>query len=50
MKRKAKDTLTAIEMNKGEVEEFELRSGETILLDPWILFRQMYEDGRVGGR
>jgi len=38
MRRVAKDTLTAIEMNRGEVEEFELTSGRVIrieLLDVW---------------
>ncbi|MEI6422444.1 MAG: hypothetical protein WCP55_09515 [Lentisphaerota bacterium] len=33
MKRKAKDTLTAVEMNRGEIEEFELVSGETVRVE-----------------
>ena len=33
MKRKAKDTLTAIEMNLGETEEFELVNGKVVRLE-----------------
>lgn len=33
MKRRAKDTLTAIEMNRGEVEEFELLSGDVARIE-----------------
>jgi len=33
MKRNAKDTLTAIEMNRGEVEEFELKSGRVVRIE-----------------
>lgn len=33
MKRRAKDTLTAIEMNHGEVEEFELLSGDVARIE-----------------
>lgn len=33
MKRKAKDTLTAVEMNRGEIEEFELVSGEIVRIE-----------------
>lgn len=33
MKRKAKDTLTAVEMNQGEIEEFELVSGEIVRIE-----------------
>ena len=34
LRKRAKDTLTAVELDRGD----------TILLDPWILFRQMYKD------
>jgi len=30
VKRRAKDTLTAVEMNRGEVESFELLSGDLV--------------------
>jgi hypothetical protein len=33
MRRKAKDTLTAVEMGRGEVEEFELLSGEVVRIE-----------------
>jgi hypothetical protein len=33
MKRQAKDTLTAIEMNRGEVEEFGLLSGDVVRIE-----------------
>ena len=33
MKRKAKDTLTAVEMNRGEIEEFELVSGDIVRIE-----------------
>jgi hypothetical protein len=33
MKRKAKDTLTAVEMNRGEIEEFELISGDIVRIE-----------------
>lgn len=33
MKRRIKDTLTALEMNRGEIEEFELLSGQIIRLE-----------------
>lgn len=33
MKRKAKETLTALEMDRGEIEEFELRSGAVVRLE-----------------
>jgi hypothetical protein len=33
MKRKAKDTLTAVEMNRGEIEEFELVSGDVVRIE-----------------
>jgi len=33
VKRKAKDTLTAIEMDIGEIEEFELRSGKIVNIE-----------------
>ena len=33
MRRQAKDTLTALEMDPGEIEEFELRSGAVVRLE-----------------
>ena len=33
MKRRAKDTLTAVEMNRGEVEEFEIVSGDVVRIE-----------------
>jgi hypothetical protein len=33
MRRKAKDTLTAVELDRGEVEEFELVSGEVVRIE-----------------
>ena len=33
MRRKAKDTLTAVEMNRGEVDEFELVSGNVVRIE-----------------
>ena len=33
MKHKAKETLTAVEMNKGDIEEFELVSGEIVRIE-----------------
>ncbi len=33
MKHKAKDTLTAVEMNRGEIEEYELVSGDVVRIE-----------------
>lgn len=33
MKRTAKDTLTAVKMNRGEIEEFQLVSGEVVRIE-----------------
>lgn len=33
MRRRAKDTLTAVEMNRGEIEEFELVSGDVVRIE-----------------
>ncbi len=42
MRRKAKDTLTALEMNHGEVDEFDMTTGKTEDRTP--LLRPCYPD------
>jgi len=46
--KQAKDTITAVEHSHFAFAVHD--EGETLWLDPWILFRQMYRDAALNSQ